>query len=231
MARSDFIPRSDDAFAAQLQNFKLTIGTYGGVLGVAAQQITDQAADADYFSYILACQLVMRNGGRQWTDWKDIERFGGDATSIGEGLIPVFPAKVAAVDPGIEPRFRALVKEIKVNPNYNASIGEALGVEGAEQVGPDLATVQPEISVRTAGGEVQVKWGWSGYSEFLHMCEIQVDRGGTEGFVPLCFDTTPNYTDTTPFPATPAKWTYRAIYHVGDHRVGQWSNPVSVAVG
>jgi hypothetical protein len=47
----------------------------------------------------------------------------------------------------------------------------------------------------------------------------------------LAFDTTPGYTDTTPFPATPSKWTYRAINRVGDSRLGQWSNPVSVTVG
>ena len=78
---------------------------------------------------------------------------------------------------------------------------------------------------------MQVKRGWGGYSEFLDMCEIQVDRSDSKGFVPLCFDTTPNYTDTTLFPANPAKWTYQAIYRVGDHRVGQWSNPVTIAVG
>jgi hypothetical protein len=27
------------------------------------------------------------------------------------------------------------------------------------------------------------------------------------------------------------KWTYRAIYRLGDNRVGQWSKPVSVTVG
>lgn len=44
-------------------------------------------------------------------------------------------------------------------------------------------------------------------------------------------DTTRNYTDSVPFAATPTKRTYRAIYRVGDSRVGQWSNPVSVTVG
>ena len=53
------------------------------------------------------------------------------------------------------------------------------------------------------------------------MIELVVDR--SEGEVLLSQDTTPNYTDITPFPATPATWTYRAIYRVGDSRVGQWS--------
>jgi hypothetical protein len=47
----------------------------------------------------------------------------------------------------------------------------------------------------------------------------------------IAIDTTPNYTDTQPFPAAPTKWTYQAIYRVGDQRVGQWSAPVSVTVG
>ena len=32
----------------------------------------------------------------------------------------------------------------------------------------------------------------------------------------LTYDTTPGYTDTTPFPATLTKWKYRAIYRVDD---------------
>ena len=55
--------------------------------------------------------------------------------------------------------------------------------------------------------------------------------GDTKGEVFLANDTTPNCTDTTQFPATPTNWTYRAIYRVGDSRVGQWSKPVSVTVG
>jgi hypothetical protein len=47
----------------------------------------------------------------------------------------------------------------------------------------------------------------------------------------LTYDTTPGYVDTQPFPATPTKWTYKAIYRVGDAQVGQWSNPVSITVG
>ena len=37
--------------------------------------------------------------------------------------------------------------------------------------------------------------------------------------------------DTTPLPATAAKWKYRAIYRVADARVGVWSDEVSITVG
>jgi hypothetical protein len=44
-------------------------------------------------------------------------------------------------------------------------------------------------------------------------------------------DTTPNYVDTQPFPATKAVWSYKAIYRADDAQVGQWSQVVTVAVG
>jgi hypothetical protein len=52
-----------------------------------------------------------------------------------------------------------------------------------------------------------------------------------KGFVGLAFDTTPGCVDTQPFPTAPVKWSYQAIYRLGDSRVGQWSKPVSVTVG
>ena len=70
-----------------------------------------------------------------------------------------------------------------------------------------------------------------GNAAFLDVCEIQVDRGDGKGYGLLTYDTTPGYVDTQPFPATPTKWTYKAIYRVGDAQVGQWSNPVSITVG
>ena len=146
-------------------------------------------------------------------------------------VAPVFPASVPVVALGVEVRFRALVRQIKASANYNAAIGEALGIEGAVQKAPPAGTMQPVIDVMIDGNHVTVKWGWQGNAAFLDMCEIQVDRTDGHGFVLLAYDTTPGYVDTMLFPSTPAKWTYRAIYRAGDAQVGQWSNPVSVTVG
>ena len=59
-------------------------------------------------------------------------------------------------------RFRALVKQIKANANYNASIGQALGIEGAHQTPPDLTSLQPVIDVAISRNQVFVDWGWGG---------------------------------------------------------------------
>jgi hypothetical protein len=234
MRKSDPIEQNDDAFNLQMQTCKTGIGSYAAVLNLTPAEIAEQANDSGYFDYLLKCRAVMVQAGQQWTTWKDLIRDGGTPPANGAPVLPVLPplpATVTVVAPGIEGRFRALVQLIKANKNYNASIGEALDIEGTEQAGPDLATVQPLIDAVISGNHVNVKWGWGGNAAFLDICEILVDRGDGKGFVLLTFDTTPNYTDTAPFPAVPTKWTYKAIYRVGDAQVGLWSLPVSIVVG
>jgi hypothetical protein len=231
MAKQDYLATGDDAFGIQLQTFKSGIGNYATTLGLVAAQTAAQAADCNYYNYVIACLKIMAAGAQQWTSWKDLTRDGGTPPVAGAPMAPTFPTAVAAVAPGVEVRFRALVKLIKANPNYNESIGEALGIEGAQQTGPDLTTVQPEIDVVVSGGRVEVDWGWQGNSAFLDLCEIQVDRGDGKGFNLLTYDSTPGYVDTAPFPAAPVKWTYKAIYRLDDAQTGQWSNPVSITVG
>jgi hypothetical protein len=231
MPKSTYLSSSDGVFADQLQNFKTAIGSYSATLGLTPAQVTAQAADADYFSYVVSSQSIMQNGAQQWTSWKDLIRGGGTPPPAGAPTPPVFPAAVPAVAPGVEARFRALVKQIKANANYNEAIGQALGIEGPEQTGPDLTTIQPVIDAAISGNRVEITWGWAGNSAFLDLCEIEVDRADNKGFVLLTYDSTPNYVDTAPFPAAPTKWTYRAIYRVSDQRVGQWSKPATVTVG
>jgi len=122
------------------------------------------------------------------------------------------------------------VKQCKAAAKYNAAIGEALGIEGPQHAPPDYTTLQPDIVATLNGAHVDIGWGWGGYVTYLDLCEIQVDRGDGKGFTLLAIDSTPGYTDTAPLPATPARWTYRAIYRVGDNQVGVWSKPVSLTV-
>jgi hypothetical protein len=231
MAKSDYIKNRDAEFSNQLLTFKLNIGAYASLLGATTTQVTAQAADADYFAYAIACREICVQCSQQWTAWRDLAREGGTPPATGAPAAVVFPTAVPAVAPGIEVRFRALVKQIKAHPAYNEGIGQVLGIEGSVQTGPDFAVLKPQISLELSGGLVLIRWSWQGFSAYLDMIEILVDRGDGKGFVILAQDTTPDYLDTTPAPATPAKWTYKAIFRVGDQRVGQWSDEVSITVG
>lgn len=158
MAKSSYLSTTDDGFAHQLQTFENAIGAYAAGLGVTPAEVAAQAADADYFGYVLQCQEIMQNASKQWTAWKDLERRGGSVPPTGAPVIPTFPA----VAPGIEGRFRSLVKQIKSSADYNDSIGQALGIEGSEQVGPDYATLAPILNLKISGGAGEHRLGLAG---------------------------------------------------------------------
>ena len=200
-------------------------------LGLSPAQVASQAADADFFNYSLMRQTVALHQGQAWTSYKDSVRR-GEAGPISDPPPPVLPPAnpPTPVPAGVEGRFRALMRLVRASPGYNEGIGRDLGAVGAEHTAPDLAAVQPELEVFVQGGKVQVDWDWGGNSAYLDMIELRVDRGDGNGRVLLAHDTTPGYTDSTPFPATPTKWTYSAIFWVNDRPVGQWSNPVTVVV-
>jgi hypothetical protein len=229
--KSDYVQKNNAAFALQLRTFQDNIGSYATLLGLTPAQVTSQAADSDYYNYLVEVLQTMEQHGQQWSMWHRQMRHGSTALPGGAPVLPTLPVAPTAVPPGIEGRFRALMNLIKAGPNYNTSIGEALGGEGPEQTAPDTAAIKPDLTLRLSGGSVQVGWGWGGQSKHLDMIRLEVDRGGGAGFVLLAMDTTPNYIDTEPLPATAAKWTYRGMYYVGDSPVGQWSDPVSINVG
>lgn len=233
MPKSDYMPTDDNGKASLFVLFRDNVGQHLAALNLlpADVDIVQQAADATRFRAIVDFCGTMQNAAQGWTAEKNYERDGGDTAPAGQ-IVPVLPAGFPpAVPAGIVRRFRELVKRIKGMKNYTPTIGQSVGIEGSTQTGPDLATLQSVIELSIIGNAVLITWGWAGYSAFLDMLEIQVDRGDGKGFVFLTYDTTPNYTDTHPLPTVPTKWKYRAIYRVGDSQVGVWSNTVEITVG
>ncbi|MEO5713216.1 MAG: hypothetical protein ABIT37_06980 [Luteolibacter sp.] len=229
MAKSDYIAQGNAPFSTQQATFANGIGSYSTVLGLTPADITGQAADAKYFAYVVEWQTVLQNSASQAVSWTTLVRDGGNLPPTGAPVGPALPTAVPAVAPGIEGRFRALVRRIKSHPAYNEAMGKALGIEGSEKSAADLNNLAPAITAAVIGSAVQIGWGWQGHGSELDLIEIHVNRG--HGYALLTYDTTPGYTDTAPFPATPEKWTYKAIYRVGDSPVGQWSAETSVTVG
>jgi hypothetical protein len=230
MAKADLILKSDLAFGAQMKTFKNNIGPVAASLGVTPEQVAAQAADSEYYNYVLVCHNLMQAHSKGWTATKKLVRAGkmkGEFNGLGS---PVLPDPVPSVSPGVERRFRALLRQAKASPNYSPSIGEGLGIEAVNHAAPDYATLQPVLTLSISGGQVLVGWSWQRHRLFLDQCEIQVDRGDGRGFVLLTYTVTPGYTDKTPFPTVPVKWLYRAIYRVNDEQVGRWSQVTSITV-
>jgi hypothetical protein len=230
MAKGDLIFKGDLAFGAQMKTFKNNIGPVAASLGLTPAQVAQQAADSDYYNYVLACQNMVLSHSKAWTALKKLTRAGKAAGGFNGLELLALPDPVPPVAPGVERRFRALLRQVKASANYSPATGEGLGIEAAHHTPPDFTALKPVISVSVSGNQVLVGWGWQGHRVFLDQCEIQVDRGDGRGFVLLTYATVPGYTDKTPFPVQPVKWFYRAIYRVADAQVGQWSNVTGVTV-
>jgi hypothetical protein len=223
--QKDYIPSDDEGKAAHFERFRDTIGSHAANLGLAPADVSNQAADATWFRYILNHTIAMRNSASQWTSYKNF-LLGGTGSAVSP-ITPPLPTPVPdAVDPGILTRFRELVRRIKTSPNYLDATGAALGIIGTDSADADQSTLIPYISLRLNGGKVEIIWTKNGQEAI----EIQVDRG-TGIWTFLAIDTRPNYIDTEPLPATAAKWKYRAIYTNDAQRIGQWSNVAEISVG
>ena len=235
MAKTDFVKPNDVEFITQMTLFKTNIGQHAATLDITPAEIAAQAADCDYFNYIWKCHVIMQSSALALTTAKKATRLGDPSATPGTApsgyLFPTFPDAPPVVAPGVETRFRALAKKIKAHPHYTIGIGDALDIESPTHTAPDLNTLQPVVSVELSGNKIHVGWGWGGHSAYLDMIEIQVDRGDGKGFVLLAYDTTPGYLDPAPMPVALTKWKYRAIYRVGDQRVGEWSAETAITVG
>ncbi len=229
MSKAYFLSSTESGKARNFTQFRDNIGPYTATFGLDAADLSQQAKDATYYSELLTLAGTMGDAGQQWTKWKSTALTGSAGTE------PILPAKLASfpasVPAGILPRYLTLVKAIKNHKAYTPVIGQILGIEGAEQAGPDLDALQPVFTLVLTGGVVKVLWNWGGNSAYLDLCELRVDRNDGKGFTLLAMDSTPGYEDSFGFPATPTKWSYKAIYRVGDNQVGQWSAEVSITVG
>lgn len=226
----DYIPSNDAEFLQKLITFDTNIGTYAAAFRLTAEQLEDFTADKNDFAYVTAGVETVRNASTEWTEWRNIMRH-GDGSGATRAAVPVFPSPPFAVAPGIEVRFRALINQIKASPGYNEAIGKALGIVRETQAPPDLTTVKPVLTLKLSGDDVRILWSWGGNRGPLQMCEIHVDRNDSKGFVPLAYDTNPNYTDTHEQPIAPTKWSYKATFRANERRVGQWSDIITITVG
>jgi hypothetical protein len=231
MIRNSFYPKRADAQVIWHGNLRNKLPVHATTLGLAPAVVTAALADADWLIYVLGTWLpAVRTFSESCTD-AVVEAQNGPGTGLMS--LPTFTAPLGGtpVNTGALLRIFNLVQQIRINPACTEAIASDLGIVGSEQSEPDWNVFGPVLKISRAPAGVTVGWGWQGKSAFLDQIEIEVDRGDGKGWVMLAIDTTPGYVDTEAIPATPTKWQYRAIYRVGDQRVGQWSAAASVIVG
>ncbi len=234
MANQPYYPLREGDQITFFNNLKSKIASYYLALDISAARQARLQLTLDWLIWAWSIYLpARRNDGPAATAWRNSLATGtSDASTVATPPVPA-----VLTPPAGTPSYGLLnwlfedIARWKKAEGYTDTIGKGLGIVGAGQTAPDFTIVQPVITADVSGNHVTIGWNWNGNSAFLDACQIEVDRGDGKGFIPLTIDTTPNDNDTAPFPATPTKWTYRAIYRVGDAQVGLWSNEVSLNVG
>ncbi|MEI6198076.1 MAG: hypothetical protein WCS42_27485 [Verrucomicrobiota bacterium] len=216
-----------------LTNFSNKIGDEAAVLGLSQAAVAAIKADCLWLIYVLQEWLpATRTWAQSCTDAASAAMSGSGGLQVLPVFTPpVLPVGAVPVNLGALDRIFALVQQIKTSGKSTDTIDTNLGIVGSEAGAPDYATLTPVFTVEVLNGQAVVKWGWQGFGAWLDSCEIWVDRGDGKGFGFLTIDTTPGYADTQPLPAAPAKWSYKAVFRVGDAHAGNWSAPVSLNVG
>jgi len=231
MAKRDFLEQVDIAFVTQLLVFKNAIGPYETLFGLTPAEVAQQAADADFFKYVVEYHAGLVPFAKAVTAYRNNLRSGKQPGPAAVVPVPVLPPPPPAVPPGVEVRFRRLVGKIKRHPKYELSIGKLLGIEGVAPTKKDVNELLPTFTLELRATGVFIRWGWDNHHEQVDMVEFMVNRHDGKGERLVTIDATPGFLDKEPFPAAPVKWTYRAIFHKGEFRVSQWSVPVSIVVG
>jgi len=227
MTTTYFMPSTDSGKADLLDHFSGAMPRYATLLDVSAVDMAALKADADAFRYALHAQTDVLAYSQHWTSYKNVLKDGGSGTADWPITLAFASPVPPAVSPGVIARLAALAAHIKTHKNYTSAIGQDLWLIGSIQV-LDTSTWKPILSIQNQAGHPIIVWS-KGQASAI---EIWVDRGDGHDFVLLTINTEPNTTDTTPLPAAGASalWKYKAIYHLHDELVGQWSDVISVSV-
>jgi hypothetical protein len=229
MSKQYFLPRTDLEKQDWLKNFAAKLPNYAVKYNLSADEVTDMQNSSLWFSYWMDYRTQLEESFRKSTGFKN-EAINGIAPGATPSIPPVpvaMPAMPTEVAPGIFKRATSIANVIKSKSTYTIADGNDLGIEGAEDV-TNVQQMKPLVSLHLiAGGKPEIKWTKQG----MDGIEIYVDRGANT-WAMLAYDTYPDYTDTTPLPAsgTSAVWKYKAIYRYNDEQAGLWSDVVSITV-
>jgi hypothetical protein len=212
---SDLVKQSDLQFSVQLRTFSTKLPNYAVVLGLTTEELDAVAADAMAFHAAVQGMNRIRAHAQAWTAFRDLLR-----TGEGKGPTPFPTAAVpseppAAVAPGIDHRFRKLVRRIKAHAAYTTGMGEDLGIHIDHVAGEPAA---PALRLRTVGGVPHIRFT----KRRMHGIFLYCRRGGEEKPTLLATVTRSPYVDSRPnlHPGVPETREYFAYYMMSDQHVG-----------
>jgi hypothetical protein len=249
--RKRYLPSHESDRVTWLNNFALKLNTYAALLGITPADLTLIANAAVFYAYVIGRIEAAKGEVTSLVAFKNKLSFSTDNVPLGPVPQPELPTEPTAVPPGIFTTVARIVADIKNNPNYSPGIGDDLKIIGEETLTQDPALLKPILKVKlSTGGHPQLSWKKKG-ADFTN---VYVDRGtgftflrSVKGNSVIDNHALPAGGTTTPPPTTPppaagdsgtristanaAVWRYRIVYVKNDAETGEYSDPVSVAVG
>lgn len=225
MSKQYYLPTSKLGQMLLLKTFASKVGTYLAKYGLINAQAQDMKDSAVYLDYLIQCQLAAQQYEHSLTEYMDAEMNGAEGT-VGSMPVLVLPAAPAVVPAaGFMGRLKSMANTIKSNTAYVADDGINMGIEGAEQTINEDA-LQPALKAEVVGSNVIISSAKNGTQGF----EVWADRG-TGTFVFIGFSSGAKFTDAAALPAAAQTWKYKAIYHLHNEQVDNWSNVITIHVG
>ena len=229
MSKKFYLPGGDTERVRWLNNFSAKLPGYSDTLGITDEELDSVKKDAAVFAYVVQLVEASKREKQERTAYKNLLRNGPEGVQLNRIVAPGQPAPAPEpVPPGIFVRTGRLVNRIKNHPSYNESIGQDLGIIGAETVEDDIA-LQPSLKISLKAGYPVISWK-KGASDGI---QLYVDRMDGKGFVFLATDMRSPYVDKARLPdgVESARWEYKAIYIQDDESIGKFSDVASVTVG
>ena len=225
---SSYLPTTDVEKNKWLKNFAAKLAVQGPSLGVTASEITTTTNDSILFSFILDKVDVLEKDLSELVAYKNALSKGEISNTTSPfPIISSIGTVPTLVPSGIFKRAGKIITKIKINTAYTNAIGQDLGIETHAESKSALMN-QPILKIIIKGGKPELSYVKRKYSGI----DIYVDRNDGKGYLFLATSVKSKWTDETKLDSTikAAQWTYKAIYKKGDEQVGNFSNPMSVAI-
>jgi len=165
--------------------------------------------------------------------YRDIVLFAREqaAGSVLPPPLPTPPAVLGTSHVGIVHLIDAQVRLLRIQPNFNQTHAELLGIIPPAPGSVDLAQIIPALRVRNMGGNrVLLNWRSAGGIRGIMGAIVRVNRGDGR-WIDLATNTpVGHFTDTAMQPVEPGVWTY-AVFYMDESggQIGQVSE-VSITV-
>ena len=225
--RKHYLPNDDNGRLDWLTNFSSKIGSYAALFGISGAEVTAIAGFLTMLQYILGLIDNIRTFSQDLTKYKEKLMIAPIGTPLGAVPTVTIGAPPAVTPAGIFTIISGIVQRIKGHNDYTESIGEDLGIIGADII-IDYASLKPVLKISMDVNHPKIKYK----KQRTDGINLYADHEDGRGMQFMKFVSKITFVDMTELQPTQnsAVFKYIAIYVVDDTEVGIPGDEISITV-